>query len=54
LQRDPAKRFDMEAVQSHSFFSGLDWNEVLEKSMTPPFVPAVPGGDLSTLNFEDK
>jgi len=54
LQRDVQKRFDMSALQSHDFFEGLDWARVLAKEMQPPFVPAVPGGDNCTLNFEDK
>ncbi len=54
LQRDASKRFDMTSVQTHTFFEGMNWEEILRKEITPPFVPAVPGGDLSTLNFEDK
>ena len=54
LQREPEKRFDAASLQSHPFFEGLDWTAVLEKEIDPPFVPAVPGGDLSTLNFDDK
>ncbi len=54
LQRDVQKRFDMSALQSHAFFEGLDWAKVLAKEMQPPFVPAVPGGDNCTLNFDDK
>jgi len=43
LVRDPAKRLgsDFDAVKSHQFFKGIDWDKLYRKEVDPPFKPAV-------------
>ena len=36
LEADPERRLTGEAVRKHSFFSGLDWDAVLEKNLKAP------------------
>lgn len=52
LQKDPSKRLDDPAkIKSHRFFKDIDWQKLLNKSYTPPFVPRV-NGLLDTSNFD--
>jgi serine/threonine protein kinase SCH9 len=43
LQRDPNKRLGAqrgaEEVKRHKFFSGIDWDAVLRRDLTPPKIP---------------
>ena len=41
-------------MKEHAFFGNIDWQDVYDKVPEPPFCPAVPGGDLSTINFDEK
>lgn len=46
LQRDPSRRLgsgatDSEEVKSHPFLSGVDWDAVSQRRVTPPFQPNV-------------
>lgn len=43
LQVDPKKRLTGEEVKNHPFFSGLDWNAILNKSLEPPLAAALGG-----------
>ena len=57
LQRDPAKRLgsgegDATEVKAHRFFSGVDWNALLGKRVSPPFFPTI-NGRLDTSNFDE-
>ncbi|KAI7964600.1 hypothetical protein MJO29_002698 [Puccinia striiformis f. sp. tritici] len=44
LERDPSKRLGsqgIETIESHGFFTGLDWEGLRSKRLTPPFKPRV-------------
>jgi len=42
LERDPNKRLsDPAAIKAHPYFKGLDWDQLLRKEITPPFIPPV-------------
>ena len=46
LQRDPKKRIGFGAVDGkeitkHKFFSGINWDDVYHKRLTPPFKPKI-------------
>ncbi|GMI13149.1 hypothetical protein TrVE_jg115 [Triparma verrucosa] len=57
LIKDSGKRYGCsplgaKELQVHRFFSGLNWNKVMRKEVTAPYVPQVAGaGDTS--NFEE-
>ena len=39
LQRDPNNRLTVEQVKAHAFFSTIDWDQLFERNITPPYVP---------------
>jgi len=42
LERDPTKRLsDPPAIKAHPYFKGMDWEKLLRKEITPPFIPPV-------------
>jgi len=42
LQRDPEKRLtEPKIIKAHPFFKGIDWDQLLAKEITPPFIPPV-------------
>jgi len=42
LERDPVKRMsDSNAIKAHPYFKGVDWEKLLRKEITPPFIPPV-------------
>ena len=41
-----------EDVKNHQWFQGVDWGEVYDKKLIPPFVPRVKG-ETDTSNFEN-
>ncbi|KAL6485908.1 hypothetical protein MHYP_G00053000 [Metynnis hypsauchen] len=46
LQKDPKQRLgggpeDAKEIMQHKFFSGIEWKDVYEKKLTPPFKPQV-------------
>jgi len=42
LERDPELRLqDPEKIKRHPFFKSIDWNLLIEKKISPPFVPEV-------------
>jgi len=49
LQRDPNQRLGGvgggEEVKNHAFFQSLDWKELEERKMRPPFMPSLGAGD---------
>jgi serine/threonine protein kinase len=55
LERDPNKRLgnapgeDLEAIQSHPFFSGIDWDALAFREVEPPWKPS----NLTDTNGED-
>ncbi|KAG3213978.1 hypothetical protein PC129_g15112 [Phytophthora cactorum] len=38
-------------IKAHSFFHGIDWDEVLKRQLKPPLVPGPPGEDF-VANFD--
>jgi len=58
IYRDPNKRMGGgpeggEEVKRASFFSGIDWEQVYEKKLTPPFTPSLnSGGDVKYFDKE--
>ncbi|XP_052000249.1 serine/threonine-protein kinase Sgk1-like isoform X1 [Xyrauchen texanus] len=55
LNKDRAKRLgakrDLTDLQSHAFFSSIQWNELFAKKIPPPFVPSLSGpGDLTNID----
>ena len=51
LRKDPAKRISLENIEKCSFFSRINFNEILEKRLEPPFFPSVQSDD-DTSNFK--
>ena len=46
LAKDPKRRLGANGaseVKEHKFFNGVNWDLVLKKELTPPFVPSVKG-----------
>lgn len=42
LIRDPAKRLTNPVeIKAHAFFAGIDWDKLVAKELTPPFIPPV-------------
>jgi serine/threonine protein kinase len=46
LHKNPARRLgasqdDAEDVKKHPYFTGVDWDALLLKECTPPFVPII-------------
>ncbi|XP_056618451.1 serine/threonine-protein kinase Sgk2b [Triplophysa dalaica] len=55
LNRDRAKRLgakrDLVELQSHSFFSSIQWDELVAKKIPPPFIPSLSSpGDLTNID----
>ncbi|KAI1298499.1 Serine/threonine kinase [Mortierella claussenii] len=56
LTRDPEKRLgsgktDAEEIKRHPFFKGVNWQDILDKKVPPPFFPKV-RGPTDTSNFD--
>jgi serine/threonine protein kinase len=56
LEKNPNKRIgasiqDFKELQTHSFFSQIDWNLMLQKKLEPPFKPLV-SSETDTRYFE--
>jgi len=40
--RDPEKRLtDPPKIKAHAWFGGIDWDKLVAKEITPPFIPPV-------------
>lgn len=58
IYRDPNKRMGGgpeggAEVKRHAFFSGIDWEQVYERKLTPPFVPSITSkGDIKYFDKE--
>ena len=44
---------DAQAIKEHRFFTGVKWDEVLERRVEPPFLPQLKGED-DVSNFDDE
>jgi serine/threonine protein kinase len=53
LQRDPEKRFGAKEIKAHQWFAQLDFDKLLAKEITPPFIPPVRGKDDTSQFDED-
>jgi len=51
VQKDVSKRITLKELKSHRFFQGLEWNKLLKKEVTPPFIPKV-ANKLDVSNFD--
>lgn len=56
LKKDPNKRLgggpnDAKDIMDHAFFSSVDWSELVQKKMAPPFKPQVES-DIDTRYFD--
>jgi RAC serine/threonine-protein kinase len=56
LQKDPEVRLggskrDVEEVKSHAFFGGINWLDLADKKIKPPFRPVIKGED-DVSNFD--
>jgi hypothetical protein len=56
LERDPENRLgsgpeDANEIKSHPFFSTMNWTDLLQKKVTPPFKPHVES-ETDTSNFD--
>ncbi|KAJ2624600.1 Serine/threonine kinase [Coemansia sp. RSA 1358] len=58
LEKDSSKRLgagpnDAEDIMKHSFFAGINWDDVLNKRIPPPYVPEIRGRyDVSNFDPE--
>ncbi|MEQ2276900.1 RAC-gamma serine/threonine-protein kinase [Xenotaenia resolanae] len=58
LIKDPNKRLgggpdDAKEIMRHSFFSGIDWQDVYDKKLVPPFKPQVTS-ETDTRYFDEE
>ncbi|KAI9246996.1 kinase-like domain-containing protein [Helicostylum pulchrum] len=58
LERNPEKRLgggkgDAQEVKNHPFFAGVNWEDMLAKRVTPPFLPTI-NGRADTSNFDEE
>jgi serine/threonine protein kinase len=58
LERDPKKRLgsgptEAEEIKAHPFFAGVNWDDVYNKRIPPPFVPDVKD-DTDTRCFDEE
>ncbi|OBZ84141.1 Protein kinase C-like 1 [Choanephora cucurbitarum] len=58
LERNPEKRLgggkgDAQEIKNHPFFAGVDWEDMLAKRVTPPFLPTI-SGRADTSNFDEE
>jgi serine/threonine protein kinase len=41
LEKDPANRGTFETVQQSAFFANVNWDDILQKRLSPPYVPVI-------------
>jgi hypothetical protein len=56
LNRDPQKRLgsveDAKEIKAHPFFKEIDWAQLFQKKLEPPFKPQVRKEGLDASNFD--
>lgn len=52
LQRDIKKRFTVEKIKSHPFFKTINWTQLGNLEISPPFMPDVKKGAMDVTNFD--
>lgn len=57
LERDPRNRLGSgrggsQEIKDHPFFDGVDWDDVLNKQIIPPFIPHL-NSRADTSNFDE-
>ena len=52
LNKDPRARLNAKTVKSHPFFAGIDWEQVRNRHLVPPFLPQV-AHPFDSHNFEE-
>jgi hypothetical protein len=50
LERNPSKRFSYKDVESHPFFEGMKFDDVLQKKYLPSFAPSSDLQKIEILN----
>ncbi|KAA1478935.1 hypothetical protein DENSPDRAFT_845962 [Dentipellis sp. KUC8613] len=58
LTRDPARRLgsgksDAEEIKRHPFFKDVNWDDILNKRIPPPYFPSI-SGSADTSNFDEE
>ena len=51
LEKDPKKRIGtngIEELKNHAYFADIDWDDVLQKKLKPPYIP---GEGKNTVNI---
>ena len=43
--KDPLKRFGIEQIKNHKFFSKMDWDGIINKKIIAPFIPNITSTD---------
>lgn len=52
MKKNPKKRLGsngIHEIMEHSFFKGVNWDDVAEKKLKPPFIPKVKG--VNDMNY---
>ena len=45
---DPARRLPFQEIKDHAWFAGIDWEEVINRKLVPPYKPeSLEGGYAS-------
>jgi len=57
LHRSPKKRLgsgkeDFKEIQAHEFWVNMNWEELLAKTIDPPYKPQIKGEDTDVTNFD--
>jgi len=48
-----SERLRISDIKIHPFFKSINWQQLLNRKIAPPFVPSIPRGDLDVSNFDE-